>query len=134
MNIARRLVAWAISIAVLAYPQTVPAQAQTGSAQAQTVTVGGIVIDDRTEQPIKGVAIHAENQSIVTDTDSNGRFSLVVPRGKQTIAASVIGYALLRTDIDVGEAALDMTIRLSEGAGAYTERVTVSGALRRESD
>ncbi len=27
-----------------------------------------------------------------------------------------------------------MTIRLSEGAGAYTERVTVSGSLRRESD
>ena len=52
----------------------------------------------------------------------------------QTIAASVIGYALLRTDIEVADAPLDMTIRLSEGAGAYTERVSVSGSLRRESD
>ena len=56
------------------------------------------------------------------------------PRGRQTIAASVIGYALLRTEIDVAEAPLDMTIRLSEGAGAYTERVNVSGSLRGESD
>ena len=58
----------------------------------------------------------------------------MAPRGRQTIAASVIGYALLRTDIEVADAPLDMTIRLSEGAGAYTERVTVSGSLRRESD
>ena len=71
---------------------------------------------------------------IVAETDANGRFSLMAPRGRQTIAASVIGYALLRTDIEVADAPLDMTIRLSEGAGAYTERVSVSGSLRRESD
>ena len=46
----------------------------------------------------------------------------------------MIGYALLRTDVEVAAAPLDMTIRLSEGAGAYTERVTVSGSLRGESD
>ena len=58
----------------------------------------------------------------------------MVPRGRQTVTASVIGYALLSTDIDVADAPMDMTIRLSEGAGAYTERVTVSGSLRGESD
>jgi hypothetical protein len=103
-------------------------------AHAQTGTVAGVVLDDRTGQPIKGVAILIENQSIVADTDTNGRFSLSVPRGRQTISASVIGYVLLRTDIDVADAPLEMTIRLSEGAGAYTEKVTVSGSLRRESD
>ena len=46
----------------------------------------------------------------------------------------MIGYALLSTDIEVADAPLDMTIRLSEGAGAYSERVTVSGSLRGESD
>jgi len=102
--------------------------------QAQTGAVAGRVIDDRTEQPIKGVAILVENQSIVAETDSDGRFSLSVPRGRHTISASVIGYALLRSDVEVADAPLDMTIRLSEGAGAYTERVTVSGSLRRESE
>ena len=102
--------------------------------QAQTGAIAGRVIDDRTEQPIKGVAILVENQSIVAETDSDGRFSLTVPRGPHTISASLIGYALLRTDVEVADAPLDMTIRLSEGAGAYTERVTVSGSLRRESE
>ena len=98
---------------------------------AQTATVAGIVIDDRTEQPIRGVSVYVESQSSVAETDADGRFSLAAPRGRQTIVASVIGYALLRTDVEVAAAPLDMTIRLSEGAGAYTERVTVSGSLRR---
>ena len=103
-------------------------------ALAQTPNVSGIVIDDRTEQPIRGVLIYVESVSSYTETDANGRFSVMVPRGRQTVTASVIGYALLSTDIEVADAPLDMTIRLSEGAGAYTERVTVSGSLRGESD
>ena len=106
----------------------------TARAFAQTGTVAGLVIDDRTDQPIKGVSVYVENQASVAETDAAGRFSLVVPQGRQTIVASVIGYALLRTDVDVGAAAVDMTIRLSEGAGAYAERVTVAGSLQGESD
>src|SRR5262249_14536957 len=93
---------------------------------AQTGTVAGIVIDDRTERPIKGALVYVENQSSVTETDADGRFGLASPRGQQTIVVSVIGYALLRTDVDVAAAPLEMTIRLSEGAGPYSERVTVA--------
>jgi hypothetical protein len=45
---------------------------------------------------------------------------MMVPRGRHTIIASVIGYALLRTGVEAAAAPLEMTIRLSEGAGAYT--------------
>ena len=100
---------------------------------AQTL-VSGIVIDDRTEKAIKGVLVYVEHQSVFAETDDEGRFSLSVARGQHTITASVIGYALLQTDIDVSAAPIDLTIRLSEGAGAYTERLTVSGSLRTESD
>jgi hypothetical protein len=102
-------------------------------ASAQTL-VSGIVIDDRTEKPIKGVLVYVEHQSVFAETNDDGRFSLSVPRGRQTVTASVIGYALLQTDIDVAAAPIDVTFRLSEGAGAYTERLTVSGSLRTESD
>lgn len=102
-------------------------------ASAQTA-VAGIVIDDRTEKPIKGVLVYVERQSVFAETDDDGRFSLSVPRGQHTITASVIGYALLQTDIEVAAAPIDLTIRLSEGAGAYTERLTVSGSLRTEAD
>lgn len=104
-----------------------------GDAWAQTV-VSGTVIDDRTEKPIKGVLVYVEQQPILAETDADGHFSLTVPPGQQTITASVIGYALLQTDVAVGAAPIDLTIRLSEGAGAYTERLTVSGSLRGESD
>jgi hypothetical protein len=102
-------------------------------ASAQTL-VSGIVIDDRTEKAIKGVLVYVEHQSVFVETDEEGRFTMSVPRGTHTITASVIGYALLQTDVEIGEASVDLTIRLSEGAGAYTERLTVSGSLRGESD
>ena len=122
MKIARALVLFVVALAGPAL------------AHAQDTAISGIVIDDRTEKPIRGVTVYVEGVSSSAETDANGRFSLMAPRGRQTIAASVIGYALLRTDIEVAEAPLDVTIRLSEGAGAYTERVSVSGSLRRESD
>src|SRR6185503_6303431 len=58
-----------------------PAYAQPAAVQSQTGTIAGVVIDDRTGQPIKGVSISVESQSIGAETDSNGRFSLSAPRG-----------------------------------------------------
>jgi hypothetical protein len=105
-----------------------PARAQ------QSGMVAGTVIDDRTEQPIRGVTVYAENQSTVAETDADGRFTLSVPSGRQTIIASVTGYALVTTDIDVATAPVDVTFRLSEGAGRYTDLVTVSASAGGESD
>jgi hypothetical protein len=119
-----------IRAAVLALVATFSA----APALAQTGTVSGVVIDDRTERPIKGVLVYVEGQPALSETDADGRFTLMAPLGRQTITASVIGYALLTTDVDLTAAPIDMTIRLSEGAGAYTERLTVSGSLRGESD
>jgi hypothetical protein len=121
----------ALVFVVLALAPTLQARS---AQQVQTRRVAGIVIDDRTEQPISGVRVYIENPSTVSTTDPTGQFSLDVAPGRYTITASVIGYALLHTDIDVGDAPLEMTIRLSEGAGAYTERVTVSGSLRGDSE
>ena len=122
------------ALVLVVFALAAPVEAQSSAAPAQTRRVAGIVIDDRTEQPISGVLVYVENPPIVATTDASGRFSLALPPGQYTINASVIGYALLHTDVNVGAAALEMTIRLSEGAGAYTERVTVSGSLRGDAD
>src|SRR5262245_15755937 len=103
------------------------------AARGQMGTVAGVVIDDRTEQPIRGVLVSVANQP-GAETDANGRFTMMVARGRPTITASVIGYALLQIDVEVGDAPVTLTIRLLEGAGAHTERVTVSGSLRADSD
>ena len=104
------------------------------SPRVQTGIVAGVIIDDRTQQPIRGVQVYVQNQSATTETDAAGRFTLTLSRGRQTITASMIGYALLQVDVEVGDVPLDLTLRLLEGAGAHTERVTVAGSLRSEFD
>src|SRR5262249_30715691 len=100
----------------------------------QPGSVAGIVINDRTEQPIAGVLVYVEGQPASVQTGADGRFQLTVSQGHQTITASLIGYALLSTDLEIGASHVQVTIRLSEGAGAYTEKVTVSGSLRADTD
>ena len=67
------------------------AMSVAASAPAQTGNVGGVIIDDRSQQPIKGVQVYVLNQSATAETDAAGRFLLSVARGRQTIAASMIG-------------------------------------------
>ena len=106
--------------------------AQTPSAPqtsiARTIDVTGMVIDSRTERPLAGVRVAAESPSVGVDTDADGRFALALPAGKHVLVVSLIGYAVARHAVDVGEVSnAPLTIRLSEGAGAYEEQVTVSG-------
>jgi iron complex outermembrane receptor protein len=60
-------------------------------AQAQTGTITGRVSDIATQQPLVGVTITVGNRGALTE--SNGRFSLVVPAGTHTLRTSMLGYA-----------------------------------------
>ena len=58
-----------------------------------------------------------------------GVFTLDVSPGAKAIVASAIGYAVVKATVDaVAGQTTDVTIRLSEGAGAYTEHVDVVGS------
>jgi hypothetical protein len=120
------LAAFALSLAIPAYSQTTP--------QPPPAAIAGVVIDDRTERPIPGALVYVEGNADAASTDADGRFTMTLPRGRHTIIASVIGYALLRTNVEAAAAPIEMTIRLSEGAGAYTERVSVSGSFSGDAD
>src|SRR5688500_10028973 len=112
----------------------IPAYSQTSLPPAPAAIVAGVVLDDRTERPIAGALVYVEGQPTVASTDSSGRFTMMVPRGRHTIIASVIGYALLRTGVETAAAPIEMTIRLSEGAGTYTAQVSVSGSASGDAD
>ncbi len=67
-----------ISVSTLAYAQT---------------WVKGIVIDEKTKEPLPGVSVYLNNTTIGTTTDGNGKFSLGVSLGgKIELVASYIGY------------------------------------------
>lgn len=54
-------------------------------------TVSGVVMD-KDRYALAGVSVRVSNTTIATTTDVNGRYSLTVPEGKQTIEFNLIGY------------------------------------------
>ena len=62
-----------------------------GSALAQT-KVAGTVLSQDDGQPIIGAAVKVDGTSTGMLTDVNGRFSLTLPEGKNTITISYLGY------------------------------------------
>lgn len=105
--------------------------APTAFAQAASIT--GMVVDDRTGQPLKGVLVYVESQAAFGESDASGQFTLTVPGGKHTVVASLIGYAIAKVDL-TATGSTPLTIRLSEGAGNYTEKVTVIGTADQPAD
>lgn len=96
---------------------------------AQQVSVTGVVIDARTARPLAGVHLVVDDGLSDAESDAEGRFSVSLPPGTYTLRAAIVGYALGELAIVVPSSGLtDVIIRLSEGTGAYTERVTVVGA------
>jgi len=55
-------------------------------AAAQTTSISGTTLDDRTGEPLPGVLVYIENQPVFAETDADGRFTLPVPPGIYTIA------------------------------------------------
>ncbi len=90
-------------------------------------TIDGRVVDARSGAGIARVIVMVEGDGPSAETDADGRFTLArVPPGDRRLFVSVVGYALVRRDVQVREGdALTVTIPLSEGTGTYTETVTV---------
>ena len=61
-------------------------------------------------------------------SDGDGRFEITaVPAGRQRVLVSLVGYALVRRDVDIVAATTTrLVVGLAEGAGTYEETVTVT--------
>ena len=106
-----------------------PAIAQSGAARAEeTGSISGRVVDARTGAGLGKVLVLVEDGGPSTRTDDSGAFQLPrVEAGPRRLYVSVVGYILVRRDVQVERgAALTVTIPLSEGTGTYTESVTVT--------
>ena len=114
------LVLLAVAMAPVAYAQ--PASPLTGAG-----TIQGRVVDAETGAPLAGVLVIAEHADRRTTTDAEGRFTLDgVPTGPRTLVVSLVGYALARRDVEVATSgAVDLTVPLAPGGGAYTEALVV---------
>ena len=108
------------------------ADAQPGPSAA---TVRGVVVDARTGAPLAQVRVAAENGPAVV-TAQNGAFLLEgLPAGPARLSVSAVGYGLVQRTVQLAAGTIvELTIPLSEGAGAYTESVTVTADPFRRPD
>jgi hypothetical protein len=105
-------------------------------AFAQSTPTSGVVVDARTGQPLPGVVVRVEDTAIETVTTADGTFTLEMREGAYVLSFSLVGFALARHSITVttGAAAPDLRVVLSEGAGAFSEEVTVIGRASAPAD
>jgi hypothetical protein len=125
---ARQVLHAALFVALLTIPAALSAQ--------ETGIVTGHVVDARTGAPLSRVLVLVEGVPLQTQTDDAGAFRLPpVPAGMRRLFVSVVGYILVRRDVQVlSGTSLDITIPLSEGTGTYTENVTVAADRFRETE
>jgi len=121
----------AVWIAISSFPGV-----STAVYAQQPGSISGRVVDARTGAGIDKVLVLIEDGGPSTQTDATGAFSLAaVSPGPHKLYVSVVGYILVRRDVEVAPgAAVDVTIPLSEGTGTYTESVTVSADRFRTAD
>ena len=96
-----------------------------GSALAQT-KVSGTVLSQEDGQPIIGAAVKVDGTSTGMLTDVNGRFSLTLPEGKNSITVSYLGYESKTVTAKNG-----MRVFLKSDATALDEVVVTAMGIKR---
>ena len=81
------------------------------TAMAQKKVSGTIV--NAANQPIVGASVVVKGTNSGTTTDAQGRYSLTVPDGSNTLVLSSVGFASTEVRID-GRSSIDVTLAESE--------------------
>lgn len=99
-------------------------------AQAQVVSLNGIVSDAKSGEPLIGVNVIVEGTEIGTITDLNGHFTLSVPKSG-TLKFSYVGYKTQEVKL-AGQTTLP--IKLSEASDVLDDVVVVGYTVKKKSD
>lgn len=144
MRVPRRLTL--VAMAVLPLVASIPAVAaqqpvQPGRESDRTAstamgTIRGRIVEARVGSALSAVLVQIESTKQRALSDADGRFELTgVPAGAQSLVVSVVGYGLVHRDVTVPAGdAVEVTIRVAEGASTLVEEITVSASAFRPSE
>lgn len=90
---------------------------------AASIRVKGVVTDAEGNVPLPGVAIRADKSKVSTSTDQQGRFTLEVPAGKESLQIATIGYDTKTVTIKGDDS---LFISLNQDKKALSEVVVIS--------
>lgn len=82
-------------------------------AQAEEITVEGVVIESSTGEPLKQVIISVAETGLVTDTDADGWYKIVVPGSHSNLTFYMPGYARRQINVN-GRTKLNVTLVADE--------------------
>ncbi len=99
----------------------------TLSAGLYAQTLRGRVLDGSTGEPVAGVRVSVSGR--VTRSDDAGRFVIeTLAAGRLTLQMAAVNYGLLKQEILLPPAGLELDVRLHQDAGTIVTRVDVTGA------
>ena len=101
------------------------AQAQ----QADVITLRGVVLDDKDNNPLPGVTISDAAKKTYGLTDANGNFTVRIPKGVE-IQFTFLGYTALKQAFTNGQDKVN--IRLKSSANDLDEVVVTALGIKRE--
>jgi iron complex outermembrane receptor protein len=126
MAVARKISIWmiaAVAILLTAYSRV--------SAQGQTGTITGVVVDSASRQPLAGVTVIVGDVRTRTAPDGGFRIS-GVSAGDRTIRTIFIGYAAATRTVNVATGATsNITIQMAARAVALSEMVVTGYGQQR---
>jgi TonB-linked SusC/RagA family outer membrane protein len=91
-------------------------------AFAQNKTITGTVTSQEEGFPIPGVTVRVTGTTVGTQTNSEGKFSIAVPAGKNSLTFSFLGYTA--KSVNIGSAS-DLKVALSSAQSQLNEVVVV---------
>ena len=92
------------------------------ASNAQTHSVGGVVIDSVTNKPMEYIAVYFEKTSTGCVTNYNGEFFLTDNSGRNTLVVDAIGYKTRRITLSSGRTS-DLRIKMQP------ESIRLEGAV-----
>lgn len=99
------------------------------AAQAQSITVQGVVVSATDSEPLIGASVvSSEKGAVGTATDFDGRFTITVPQGS-SLTVTYVGYKPVTL-----KATPEMTIKLDEDTELLEEVVVVGYSAEKKSD
>ncbi|WP_055436683.1 TonB-dependent receptor [Lacinutrix algicola] len=72
---------------------------QTIDSKAQEFTISGVLLNEKTRAPVQGAAIIVDEIGKNTITDAKGRFSIILPVGKNVIESRLMGYQAVNKEV-----------------------------------
>src|SRR5687767_694999 len=118
----KRLIQNIMLICMLAFFNTV---------NAQDRAVSGTIVDQEDNQPLSGVSVLVKGTSTGSTTDTDGRFTVNVPAGRNQLEISYAGYQKQTISIGNGNT---VNLKLSKDLSELSEVQVVGYGVQKKSD